>query len=123
MDKNIKKILDKINLNDSYYKYFENASLEKLKVLTKDKKWEIYIKNTDMFPTEVLNELYERIDLLDKKVKEKTLIFNFTNKDINKYKDYFNIIINNIKKIRLKEFYLDKIFIDNDNLYLKATNS
>ena len=123
MDKNIKKILDKINLNDSYYKYFENASLEKLKVLTKDKKWEIYIKNIDMFPTEVLNELYERIDLLDKKVKEKTLIFNFTNKDINKYKDYFNIIINNIKKIRLKEFYLDKIFIDNDNLYLKATNS
>ena len=123
MDKKIKKILDKINLNDSYYKYFENASLEKLKVLTKDKKWEIYIKNIDMFPTEVLNELYERIDLLDKKVKEKTLIFNFTNKDINKYKDYFNIIINNIKKIRLKEFYLDKIFIDNDNLYLKATNS
>ena len=123
MDKNIKKILDKINLNDSYYKYFENSSLEKLKVLTKDRKWEIYIKNIDMFPTEVLNELYERIDLLDKKVKEKTLIFNFTNKDINKYKDYFNIIINNIKKIRLKEFYLDKIFIDNDNLYLKATNS
>ena len=25
MDKNIKKILDKINLNDSYYKYFENV--------------------------------------------------------------------------------------------------
>ena len=123
MDKNIKKILDTIKLNDSYYKYFEDTSLEKLKVLTKEKKWEIYIKSINMFPLEVITELYERIDLLDKKVKEKTLIFNFTNKDINIYKEYFTLIINNIKKIRLKEFYLDKIFIDNDSLYLKATNS
>lgn len=105
MDKNIKKILDTIKLNDSYYKYFEDASLEKLKVLTKEKKWEIYIKSINMFPLEVITELYERIDLLDKKVKEKTLIFNFTNKDINIYKEYFTLIINNIKKIRLKEFY------------------
>ena len=123
MDKNIKKILDTIKLNDSYYKYFEDTSLEKLKVLTKEKKWEIYIKTINMFPLEVITELYERIDLLDKKVKEKTLIFNFTNKDINIYKEYFTLIINNLKKIRLKEFYLDKIFIDNDSLYLKATNS
>ena len=88
MDKNIKKILDTIKLNDSYYKYFEDTSLEKLKVLTKEKKWEIYIKSINMFPLEVITELYERIDLLDKKVKEKTLIFNFTNKDIKIYKAY-----------------------------------
>ena len=60
MDKNIKKILDTIKLNDSYYKYFEDTSLEKLKVLTKEKKWEIYIKSINMF-REKLEELKKLI--------------------------------------------------------------
>ena len=70
MDENIKVLLDKININDDYRSYFEDAKMTKVKVTKDLNNWKIYIKKETLLPKEVLEELEEKKHLLDENVKK-----------------------------------------------------
>ena len=61
MDEKIKFFLEKINLKQDYYKYFENARILKIKS-SKDKlNWNFIIATKDYIPVEVLKEIDKNI--------------------------------------------------------------
>ena len=57
MDEKIKLFLEKINLKQDYYKYFENARILKIKS-SKDKlNWNFFIEIDSLLPVEVISFL------------------------------------------------------------------
>ena len=58
MEKTIKIFLDKINIGEEYFQYFNAAKISKVKVNSKKNSWNIFIDIDKLLPIEV----YEKID-------------------------------------------------------------
>ena len=123
MDNNIVRLLDKIEFSKDNYKYFEDAKINKVKVFSTINTWHILIDKEELLPKEILEELYEKINLLDNNVSQIDVIFNVEKKNINTYLDYYPVILNKIKEvIKLPNKYIDNMKIEDDRLVLIANN-
>ena len=122
MDKNTERLLDKIEMNKEYYPYFYDAKITKVKVYSETNTWDIFIDKNDLLPLDVFKELYDKLPLLDKSVKEISIIWNINNKDINMYLEYFNYLLITCKsKVKLIDNFLDKASINDDKLEIEYT--
>ena len=66
MDDKIKILLDRINIDNANYQYFNDAKITRIVVSSKTKSWNIYIDKDELLPIYVLKELEEKKYLLDK---------------------------------------------------------
>ena len=57
MDNNIQILLNKINIDEDSYQYFNDAIMKKIKVNSKNNSWNILIDKDNLLPVEVLEEL------------------------------------------------------------------
>ncbi|MBQ6477526.1 MAG: PolC-type DNA polymerase III [Bacilli bacterium] len=121
MDNNIIKLLDKIEFTKDNYNYFSDAKLKKIKVFSTLNTWNIIISKETLLPVSVLEELYTKINKLDKKVSNIDIIFCDTNKDIDTYLSYYPLILK-LCKIKLPNKYLDNMQIKDNKLVLIANN-
>ena len=122
MDKNTERLLDKIEMNKEYYPYFYDAKITKVKVYSETNTWDIFIDKNDLLPLDVFKELYDKLPLLDKSVKEISIIWNINNKDINMYLEYFNYLLMTCKtKVKLIDNFLDKASINDNKLEIEYT--
>ena len=61
MDTKLKLFLDKINLKEEYFKYFNNAKLEKIKCSSDKLNWNFIIDTNDLLPLDVIKYMDEHI--------------------------------------------------------------
>ncbi|MBQ8131365.1 MAG: hypothetical protein IJ193_02620, partial [Bacilli bacterium] len=123
MDEKIKILLDKINIDNANYQYFNDAKISKIVVSSKTNNWNVYIDKTDLLPLEILQELESKKMDLDPKAKEITFIWNVENPDINTYLSYYPFILNKCKEsLKVLEIYEDCLKVEDGFLVLVTSN-
>ncbi|MBR1936471.1 MAG: PolC-type DNA polymerase III [Bacilli bacterium] len=123
MDDKIKILLDKINIDEDSYQYFNDAKISKVKVSPKTKSWNIYIEKNNLLPLNIYKELEEKKYSLDNNAKKIEFIYNINNPNINVYLEYYDYLLDLLKDdLKVKEIYKDSMKIENDFLTLIATN-
>ena len=119
MEDNIKKLLDKINIDETSYQYFNDARMTKIKVNSKSDSWLIFIEKDNLLPIEIYEELENKKMLLDEKAKSIEFVFEIKNQDVNIYLSYYKYLLNQLKEdLRVLEIYEDCMRIENDFLVL-----
>ena len=76
MEEKTKILLDKINIDENSYQYFNSAKINKIKVNSKIDSWLVFIEIDDLLPVEVYSELEEKKMLLDKNASSIEFIFD-----------------------------------------------
>ena len=123
MDNNIQILLNKINIDEASYQYFNDAIMKKIKVNSKNNSWNILIDKDNLLPVEVLEELESKKMLLDETASKIEFVFNIKNQDINTYLSYYKFLLKNLKEeLKVLEIYEDSMKIEDGFLMLVATN-
>ncbi len=123
MDNNIQILLNKINIDEASYQYFNDAVMKKIKVNSKNNSWNILIDKDNLLPVEVLEELESKKILLDETASKIEFVFNIKNQDINTYLSYYKFLLKNLKEeLKVLEIYEDSMKIEDGFLVLVATN-
>ena len=124
MDDKMKILLDKINIDENSYQYFNDAKISKIKVNSKSDAWCIFINKKDLLPIEIYEELEDKKFCLDKNAESIEFVFNIENKDINIYKEYYSYLLKLLKEdLIVLDLYKDSLIIEDDKLLLIATNA
>ncbi len=124
MDDKIKLFLEKINLNNNYYKYFDESKIIKIKS-SKDKlNWNFIIETKELLPLEVIKFLDANIKSGFPKLDSVTytIIPKKSDKiDINNYYEYvidtsgFSSSMNKLLKEKKIKFTTDGLVLEVDN--------
>ena len=123
MDDKIKILLDKINIDETSYQYFDDAKITKIKVNSKTNSWNIFIDKDELLPVEILEELESKKMLLDELASKIEIIFNIKNPNIDTYLSYYKYLLKTLKDdLKVLEIYEDAMKIEDDFLVLVATN-
>ena len=123
MDDKIKILLDKINIDETSYQYFNDAKITKIKVNSKTNSWNIFIDKDELLPVEILEELESKKMLLDELASKIEIIFNIKNPNIDTYLSYYKYLLKTLKHdLKVLEIYEDAMKIEDDFLVLVATN-
>lgn len=119
----IKILLDKINIDETSYQYFNDAKITKIKVNSKTNSWNIFIDKDELLPVEILEELESKKMLLDELASKIEIIFNIKNPNIDTYLSYYKYLLKTLKDdLKVLEIYEDAMKIEDDFLVLVATN-
>jgi len=89
MNNKLEKLLKQINLEENYYSYFNNASLEKIVGNSNKDSYAFFINNEEILPVEVYASLCSKLDDTFKDIKNKTVKLNISNKNYGLITDYF----------------------------------
>ena len=123
MNDKIKVLLDKINIDNNYYQYFNDAQIKKIVVSSRNGSWNIYIDKTDLVPVEVLEQVEDNVHLLDENAPEITIIWNIENPSIDTYLSYYKYLLKTLKDdLKVLEIYEDSLKVEDGFLVLVATN-
>lgn len=123
MDDKIKILLDKINIDETSYQYFNDSKITKIKVNSKTNSWNIFIDKDELLPVEILEELESKKMLLDESASRIEIIFNIKNPNINTYLSYYKYLLKTLKDdLKVLEIYEDAMKIEDDFLVLVAAN-
>ena len=123
MDDKIRVLLEKINIDNESYQYFNDAKISRIVVSPSTKSWNIYIDKNTLLPVEKLEELESKLYLLDEQAKKITLIWNIENPDNNIYLSYYKYLLTKLKDdLKVLEIYEKSLQLEEDFLVLVATN-
>ncbi len=123
MDKNIKILLDNINIDENSYQYFNDAKITKIKVNSKNNSWNIFITKDELLPVEIYEELEAKKMTLDPKACKIEFIFDIKNPNLEKYLSYYKYLLKLLKDdLKVLELYENSMQIEDDFLVLVATN-
>ena len=123
MEDKMKILLDKINIDENSYQYFNDAQITKIKVNSKNDSWCIFINKKDLLPVNIYEELEEKKYALDKNASSIEFVFNIENTDINIYKEYYDYLLKLLKEdLIVLDLYRESLIIEEDKLVLVATN-
>ena len=124
MDEKIKILLDKISYSEDKYSYFSHAKLSKIVVNKNKSTWVIYIENDDYFPLDVVEELEEKINLLDPSTDNFKIVYNIKNKDNSYLVNYYPYLLKILKNdLVVLEIYKECLKYENDKLILVVSNT
>ncbi len=122
MDKKVSILLDKVNMKQEYYPYFEDITLEKIKVNTKKNEWKVYLQGKELLPVFVYQELEDQKHLLDENASI-TFFFESKEKNLETYLSYYPYLLQKLKKeLTVIEIYKDSLQIQEDSLTFVVTN-
>ena len=123
MNDKIKVLLDKINIDNSYYQYFNDAQIKRIVVSSRNGSWNIYIDKTELLPVEVLEQVEDNVHLLDENAPEITIVWNIDNPSIDTYLSYYKYLLKTLKDdLKVLEIYEDSLKVEDGFLVLVATN-
>ena len=124
MEEKMKILLDKINIDETSYQYFNDAKITKIKVNSKNDSWCIFINKENLLPINIYEELEEKKYDLDKNAESIEFVFNIDNPDINIYKEYYDYLLKLLKEdLIVLDLYKESLIIEDDKLTLVATNA
>ena len=124
MDTKLKLFLDKINLKEEYFKYFDNAKLEKIKCSSDKLNWNFIIDTNDLLPLDVIKYMDEHIKDGFKELKTVTYTIvpkESYNVSINNYYPYvisslgLSSMMESLFKEKLIKFTTDGLVVEVEN--------
>lgn len=122
MDEKLKKILEKIQLEEKYFLEFSDATLEKIQVNEKQKEMLIQIKNK----TNISIDAYEEIKKLFESYFENTKINLYLHvEEVNDriYRMYYNTILDQIKEeYPASVTFLNRLYVGAGRYYIDVLN-
>ena len=113
MDEKIKILLDKISYSEDKYSCFSHAKLSKIVVNKNKSTWIIYIENDEYFPLFVIEELEEKIHMLDQNTDNFTI--GLCGKWGSGKTSIINLIVEEIQEITKGKDDDEKIIVVNFN--------
>ena len=123
MDEKIKILLDKINIDNEHYQYFNDAKISRIVVSKKNGNWNIFIDKKELLPLDILQELESKKGSLDPNAKEITIVWNIENQDINTYLSYYPYALELCKEsLKVLEIYEDCLKVEDGFLVLVTSN-
>ena len=123
MDNKIKILLDKINIDEASYQYFNDATISKIKVSSKTNNWNIFITKTKLLPVKILEELESKKMLLDEKASSIEFIFEIEDPDMEEYLNYYQYLLKLLKEdLRVIEIYEECMRLESGFLILVTSN-
>ncbi len=124
MEEKMKILLDKIGYSSDKYSYFSSAKLSKIVVNKNKSTWIIYIENNDYFPLEVIEELEDKISLLDPNTNSFTIIYEIKNKDNSYLINYYPYLLKTLKNdLVVLEIYKDCLKYEDERIVFVVSNS
>ena len=124
MEEKIKILLDKINFDKEKYNVFSDAKLSKIVVNQKLSTWSIFIENDNYFPIEIVEELEEKISLLDPNTENFKIKYNIINKDNSYLVNYYPYLLKLLKNdLIVLEIYKDCLKYEENKLMLVVSNT
>lgn len=123
MDNNLKKLLDKIKLEEEYYHYFEDAKLKKVVGTIKRDEYTFIVEIKDILPVEVYKHMIELMKIAYDSVKS-IIYFNSANANADLVQEYFSYLMDrySINCPILKSFIDNKAYLENRCLNIEALN-
>ncbi len=123
MDDKIKILLDKINIDNTSYQYFNDAKITRILISSKTKCWNIYIDKDELLPINILEELENKKYLLDENSPKITFIWNIKNQNINTYLSYYPYLLTKLKEeLKVTEIYENCLKVEDGFLVLTVGN-
>ena len=123
MDSKIKILLDKINIGQESFQYFNDAKISKIKVNSKNNNWNIFIDKENLLPLEVYKEIEEKKHLLDETANNIELVYNIRNMDLNILLSYYKYLLELIAdELGVIEIFEDSLKLDDDFLIIVVSN-
>ena len=124
MDEKIKILLDKIGYSNDRYSCFSHAKLSKIVVNKNKSAWVIYIENDDYFDLDILEELEDKISLLDPNTENFTIIYDIKNKDNSYLLNYYPYLLKLLKNdLVVLEIYKDCLKYEDNKLLFVVSNT
>ena len=120
MDSKLQIFLDKIQLEEEYYPFFNGVTLKKILVKKEKKEWLVFFDLPTFFPAEVYFALENKKQFLTE--NKVTLIYQVEDKDVKPLLDSFSCVLDHLPDIALKERYLDALKEQDKKLCLVAGN-
>ncbi len=122
MEEKLRLLLEKIQLDENHYSFFEGAVLEKIVVNRKQGSWLVFLSLPSFLPFEVLSEMNTKKHFLAENV---TFHFQVKSTDYQVLLDNFSYVLEELKKqdkIGVLAMFSDALILENNELKLKATN-
>ncbi len=123
MDSKIKILLDKINIGEDYFQYFNDAKITKIKVNSKNNNWNIFIDKENLLPIDVYKLVEENKHLLDETANKIEIIYNIRNQDMEILLTYYDYLLELLSDdLGVTEIYRDSLKLEDDFLLLVVSN-
>ena len=122
MDDKMRKIMDKINLDESYFTLFSNAKISKNKIDDLKNIVSIEISNDGDIPYEMYDELVDKFSsFFDNATINLSIVSNIDKSD-NFQKNFYRIIDNNFEDLPNIKALIEKIEIVGNTINVKVVN-
>ena len=124
MDEKIRILLDKINFDKEKYNLFSSAKLSKIVVSKKLSSWTIFIENDTYLPVDVVEELDNKVPMLDPNTKSFQIIYNIKNIDNSYLVNYYPYLLNLLRSdLVVLEIYKDALKYEDNKLLFAVSNT
>ena len=112
MEEKMKILLDKINIDEETYQYFNDAKITKIKVNSKNNSWCIFISKKDLLPIKIYEELEEKKYSLDKNASNIEFVFTIDNPSNEIYLSYYDYLLKLLKDdLVVLDIYKDSLIL------------
>lgn len=124
MDENIKKLFSKMELEDTYYSYFEEAKLKKIIGNKEKDAYTFIIEINNILPVELYKHFIDKLKLAYEDIDSVVVAFDVQNTDNSLVRDYFIYLMKRYAtKCPVFETFIDNdVRIDNQTLIIDANN-
>jgi DNA polymerase-3 subunit alpha (Gram-positive type) len=119
MNDKIKLLLDKMNIDEEHYQYFNSALVTKIKIKRETKDWNIFLKLDKLIPLEVLTEIDRKRNNLS--TGEVKIIFEVEDIDNNVLLSYYPLVLSKLK-LRVKDIFSDSLKVEDGFLIIEVDN-
>ena len=123
MEEKMKILLDKIAIDENSYPFFSDAEIERIKVNSRAKTWDIFLKKDKLLPKEVLEEFLTKLHILCEEAKKITVIWNVEEKNIDTYVSYYPFLLSLLKDdLTVTDMFNDSLHVEDNKLLLVVSN-
>ena len=124
MNDNLKKLINKIELEEEYYHFFDNGKLNRIIGNKEKTNYTIIVDIDSTLPVELYQHFIDKVRNAYSDIEKVIVAFNVTNKDLSLVKDYFKyLMIRNSKKCPVLETFADNnVSIKDNTLVIEVDN-
>ena len=124
MNDNLKKLLNRINLEEKYYPYFEDAKLTKILCNSEKTNYTFFIEIKETLPVDLYQHFIEKVKEVYKDIEKVIVAFTPLNIKNELISDYFKYLMKrNSKKCPMLATFVDnKVVLDGKTLLIEVDN-
>ncbi len=124
MDNNLKKLFDKIQLEEDYYHYFDDGVLKKVIANKEKEEYTFIVEIKDILPVDVYKQIINKIKEAYGDISKAIIAFNCQNPNNDLVGDYFKYLMlrYSIKCPILETFIDNEVTMEKETLIIEANN-